>query len=142
MNDRVPVAAAVGAGAHVGQADHPGAAREILDPAAILGVSVSTTDEALTAEIAGADYLGVTVWATPTKPEAEPQGLDGLRVIVRESPLPVVGIGGIHAGNATEVLDAGAAGVCMVSAVGAAPDPVRATETLVEAVRRWEEGTR
>ncbi len=141
VNDRVPVAAAVGAGAHVGQADDPGAARETLDPAAILGVSVSTTDEARAAEIAGADYLGVTVWATPTKPEAEPRGLDGLRAIARETPLPVVGIGGIHAGNAAEVLDTGAAGVCVVSAVGAAPDPVRATEILVEAVRRWEEGT-
>jgi thiamine monophosphate synthase len=53
-----------------------------------------------------------------------------------------VGIGGIHAGNAVEVLDAGAAGICVVSAVGVASDPVRATETLVEAVRRWEEGTR
>jgi thiamine-phosphate pyrophosphorylase len=142
VNDRVPVAAAVGAGAHVGQADAPGAAREILDPAAVLGVSVSTTDEARAAEIAGADYLGVTVWVTPTKPEAEPRGLDGLRAIARETSLPVVGIGGIHAGNAAEVLDAGAAGVCVVSAVGAAPDPVRATETLVEAVRRWEEGPR
>jgi thiamine-phosphate pyrophosphorylase len=64
-----------------------------------------------------------------------------LRAIARETPLPVVGIGGIHAGNAAEVLDTGAAGVCVVSAVGAAPDPVRATEILVEAVRRWEEGT-
>ncbi len=140
VNDRVPVAAAVGAGAHVGQADDPGAARELLDPAAVLGVSVSTTEEARAAEIAGADYLGVTVWATPTKPEAEPRGLEGLRTIARETSLPVVGIGGIHAGNAAEVLDAGAAGVCVVSAVGAAPDPVRATETLVEAVHRWEEG--
>ena len=141
VNDRVPVAAAVGVGAHVGQADDPGAAREILDPAAVLGVSVSTTDEARAAEIAGADYLGVTVWATRTKPEAEPRGLGGLRAIARETSLPVVGIGGIHAGNTAEVLDAGAAGVCVVSAVGAAPDPVRATEALVEAVRRWEEGT-
>jgi thiamine-phosphate pyrophosphorylase len=141
VNDRVRVAATVGAGAHVGQADDPGAARQILDQAAVLGVSVSTTDEARAAEIAGADYLGVTVWATPTKPEAEPRGLDGLRTIARTTSLPVVGIGGIHAGNAAEVLDAGAAGVCVVSAVGAAPDPVRATEALVEAVHRWEGGT-
>ena len=141
VNDRVPVAAAVGAGAHVGQADDPGAARQILDQAAVLGVSVSTADEARAAEIAGADYLGVTVWATPTKPEAEPRGLDALRTIARETSLPVVGIGGVHAGNAAKVLDAGAAGVCVVSAVGAAPDPVRATEALVEAVHRWEEGT-
>ena len=140
VNDRVAVAASVGAGAHVGQGDDPGSAREILDPTAVLGVSVSTTDEARAAEVAGADYLGVTVWATPTKPEAEPRGLDGLRTIAREISLPVVGVGGIHAGNAADVLEAGAAGIGVVSAVGAAPDPVRATETLVDAVHRWEEG--
>ena len=140
VNDRVTVAASVGAGAHVGQGDDPGSAREILDPPAVLGVSVSTTDEARAAEVAGADYLGVTVWATPTKPEAEPRGLDGLRAIAREISLPVVGVGGIHAGNAADVLEAGAAGIGVVSAVGAAQDPVRATETLVDAVHRWEEG--
>ena len=142
VNDRVGVASMIGAGAHVGQGDDPAAAREIVGRNAILGVSVSTTDEARVAEIAGADYLGVTVWATPTKPEAEPRGLDGLREIARATSLPVVGIGGIHAGNASEVMDAGAAGICVVSAVGAAPDPVRATEVLVDAVRRWEEGVR
>lgn len=140
VNDRVAVAAGVGAGAHVGQSEDPGAAREILEPTAILGVSVSTTDEARAAQVAGADYLGVTVWATPTKPEAEPRGLDGLRTIARETALPVVGIGGIRAENAADVLDAGAAGIGVVSAVGAAPDPVRATEELVDAVHRWEEG--
>jgi thiamine-phosphate pyrophosphorylase len=141
INDRVGVASMIGAGVHLGQGDDPGGARQVLGPNAVLGVSVSTADEAHAAEVAGADYLGVTVWATPTKPEAEPRGLDDLRTIARETSLPVVGIGGIHAGNAAEVLDAGAAGVCVVSAVGAAPDPVRATEALVEAVHRWEEGT-
>ena len=140
VNDRVAVAASVGAGAHVGQGDGPGSAREVLDPTAVLGVSVSTTGEARAAEVAGADYLGVTVWATPTKPDAEPRGLVGLRTIAREISLPVVGVGGIHAGNAADVLEAGAAGIGVVSAVGAAPDPVRATETLVDAVHRWEEG--
>ena len=52
----------------------------------------------------------------------------------------MVGIGGIRAENAADVLDAGAAGIGVVSAVGAAPDPVRATEALVDAVHRWEEG--
>jgi thiamine-phosphate pyrophosphorylase len=52
----------------------------------------------------------------------------------------VVGIGGVHSWNAADVLDAGAAGICVVSAVGAAPDPVRATEALMDAVARWEEG--
>jgi thiamine-phosphate pyrophosphorylase len=142
VNDRVAVAASVGAGAHVGQDDDPGSARGILDPSAVLGVSVSTIEQARAAEVAGADYLGVTVWATRTKPEAEPAGLDGLRSIAGETALPVVGIGGVRAANAADVLDAGAVGICVVSAVGAAPDPVGATAALVDAVDRWEEGKR
>ena len=141
VNDRPSVAAQVGAGAHVGQDDDPASARRVLGPDAVLGVSVSTPDEALGAERDGADYLGVTVWATPTKPEAAPRGLDGLRAVVEATSLPVVGIGGIHAANAREVLDAGAAGVCVISAVGEAPDPERATRELVDAVNGWE-GTR
>lgn len=139
VNDRPAVAAQVGGGVHVGQDDGPVAAREIIGADAVLGVSVSTPDEAVAAEREGADYLGVTVWATPTKPEAAPRGLDGLRAVVGATSLPVVGIGGINAGNAGDVLDAGAAGVCVVSAVGAAPDPERATRELAEAVHTWEE---
>jgi thiamine-phosphate diphosphorylase len=142
VNDRVAVAARVGAGAHVGQGDDPGSARASLGADPVLGVSVSTAQEARTADAAGADYLGVTVWATPTKAEAEPRGLEGLREIVGSTALPVVGIGGIQAGNAREVLDAGAAGICVVSAVGAAPDPEHATRALVEVVDTWEEGVR
>ncbi len=141
VNDRPAVAAQVGAGAHVGQDDDHVSARRVLGADAVLGVSVSTPGEALAAERDGADYLGVTVWATPTKPEAAPRGLDGLRAVVEATSLPVVGIGGIHAANAREVLDAGAAGLCVVSAVGAAPDPERATRELVDAVHAWE-GTR
>ena len=142
VNDRVAVAARVGVGAHVGQGDDPGSARASLGADPVLGISVSTAQEARTAEAAGADYLGVTVWATPTKAEAEPRGLEGLREIVGSTALPVVGIGGIHAGNAREVLDAGAAGICVVSAVGAAPDPERATRALADVVQGWEEGVR
>ena len=66
--------------------------------------------EARAAEAAGADHLGVTVWATETKPEAAPIGLAGLRGITAATALPVVGIGGIRVANARDVLDAGAAG--------------------------------
>lgn len=137
LNDRPAVAASIGVGAHVGQDDDPASARQVIGPDAALGVSVSTPQEALAAE-GDADYLAVTVWATPTKPEASPRGLDGLRAVVAATRLPVVGIGGIHAENAHQVLDAGAAGVCVVSAVGAAPDPERATRELVDAVNTWE----
>jgi thiamine-phosphate pyrophosphorylase len=135
VNDRVDVAAAVGAGAHVGQADDPRAARTLLGPRAVLGISVSTVEEARAAVSAGADYLGVTVWATATKPAAEPTGIQGVRAVADATPLPVVAIGGIDATNAREVLeDGGASGVAVVSAVGAAADPVAATRDLVDAV--------
>ena len=98
------------AGAHVGQADDPQRARRRLGTDRVLGVSVGDVDEAVAAERAGADYLGVTVWSTSTKPEAEARGLEGLRDVVAATALPVVGIGGIDAGNAALVLDAGAVG--------------------------------
>jgi thiamine-phosphate pyrophosphorylase len=135
VNDRVAVALESGAdGAHVGQDDDPAAARARLGPAPILGVSVGSADEARAADAAGADYLGVTVWATATKPDARPGGLDAVREIAGATGLPVVGIGGIDASNAAEVLAAGASGVAVVSAVGAADDPVEATRSLVRAV--------
>ncbi len=139
VNDRVEVAIASGAdGAHVGQDDDPTAAREVLGPERVLGVSVLAPEEAETAAAAGADYLGVTIWATPTKPEAVPVDLDGLRSIVRATRLPVVGIGGIHIGNVHDVLAAGAAGVAVVSAVGAAPDPVAATARFAAVVHAFD----
>ncbi|HEX6231475.1 MAG TPA: thiamine phosphate synthase [Actinomycetota bacterium] len=142
VNDRVGVAAELGCGAHVGQDDDVGRARSTLGPGPVLGVSVSNPVEARAAEAAGGDYLGVTVWATPTKPEAVAVGLGGLRAVVGSSTLPVVGIGGITVRNAVEVLVAGAAGVAVVSAVGWAPDPEAATRELVEVVHGWRARTR
>jgi thiamine-phosphate pyrophosphorylase len=135
VNDRINIAVAVWAGgAHVGQGDDPESARERLGPRGVLGISVATPEQAEAAERAGADYLGVTVFATPTKAEAVPIGLDGLRSIVEATSLPVVGVGGIDPSNARRVLATGAAGVAVVSAVGTASDPVAATRRLVEAV--------
>jgi thiamine-phosphate pyrophosphorylase len=136
VNDRINVAVAVGAGgAHVGQGDHPESARERLGPRGVLGISVATPEQAEAAETAGADYVGVTVFATPTKTEAVPIGLDGLRSIGESTSLAVVGVGGIVLSNPREVLATGAAGVAVVSAVGTASVPVAATRRLVESVR-------
>ena len=135
VNDRLAIAVESGAdGAHVGQDDDPGAARERLGPGPVLGVSVGDAEEARAAEAAGADYVGVTVWATPTKPRARAGGLGAVRTVAAATHLPVVGIGGIDASNAAAVIDAGASGVAVISAVGAADDPVEATRALVRAV--------
>jgi len=131
VNDRVEVAVRCGAdGVHIGQDDHPAIARARLGAERILGVSVGNVEEAQAAEAAGADYLGVTVWATATKPEAVPAGPEGLGDVARATALPVVGIGGIHAANARDVFAAGAAGIAVISAVAAAEDPVAAVREL------------
>jgi thiamine-phosphate pyrophosphorylase len=137
VNDRIDVAVAASAhGVHVGQDDEPEAARTALGPDRVLGISVRDPGQARAAVAAGADYLGVTVWSTATKPEADAGGTDGLSAVAAASPLPVVGIGGIDATNAAEVIRAGAAGVAVISAVAAAPDPARATGELRSAVDR------
>src|SRR5207245_7680002 len=114
VNDRTDVAVAAGAhGAHLGQTDDLGDARRRLGPRRVLGVSVEDTTQAREAREVDPDYLGVTVWPSRTKPEAVPHGLEALSEIARTSGLPVVGIGGIDAANARDVLRAGAAGVAV-----------------------------
>lgn len=139
VNDEVTVAAQVGAdGVHLGQRDrerwgeHWPAVRDRVG-GMLLGVSVEDAEQAREATAAGADYLGVTVHATTTKFDARPVGLATLRSVVAATDLPVVAIGGLHTGNAAEVLAAGAAGVAVISAVAQADDPVTAVRALVAA---------
>jgi len=143
VNDRVGVAVACDAsGAHVGQDDDPHEARRVLGPERILGVSVTGAAEARAAEAAGADYLGVTVWQTSTKPEALAIGLEGIRAVVGATALPVVGIGGIDAGNGRDVLAAGAAGIAVIGAVATAEDPTQAVRELRASVDDFYEESR
>lgn len=137
VNDRVDVAMAVGAdGVHLGQDDIPLAlARQILGEDKIIGISVSTVEEALEAEKGGADYLGVgAVFSTPTKPEAKGIGLEGLAAIRRAVFLPLVAVGGITAENAAAVIKAGADAIAVVSAIVAAADIRQAAQELLEKV--------
>lgn len=138
VNDRVDVALAAGAdGVHLGQQDMPiEVARRLGPPGWIIGVSAESLEDAVRAEREGADYIGVSpVFATPTKTDtALPLGLDGLRAIRRAVRLPLVAIGGIHEGNAREVIEAGADGLAVVSAIMAAPDPRAAAARLRAAV--------
>lgn len=138
VNDRADIALAAGAdGVHVGQDDLPCAeVRRLVGPEMLIGVSVGNAREALAAERAGADYLGVSpLFATPTKPDAPPPtGLEGLRQIRAATSLPLVAIGGIQAGHAAEVLRAGANGLAVVSAILAAADPEAAARELAAAI--------
>ncbi|MCL9813958.1 thiamine phosphate synthase [Natranaeroarchaeum aerophilus] len=141
VNDRVDVAVAAEAdGVHLGDDDLPVApARDQLGEDAIIGRSVSTVAAAATAEENGADYLGVgAVYATSSKDvDADEQaiGLDTLTEIAEAVDIPIVGIGGVTPGRAADVVEAGADGVAVISAITAADDPEDATRALAEAVR-------
>lgn len=134
INDRIDVALACEAdGVHLGQADMPPEqARRLLPPHVFIGWSVESLGDVARSATLPVDYLGVSpVFATPTKTDTKaPWGLEGLRQIRAASPLPLVAIGGIHAGNAAAVLDAGADGLAVVSAVCAADDPCAAAAAL------------
>ena len=141
VNDRIDIAYAIGAdGVHLGQSDPSvSTAREILGPAATIGVSVSTVSEARLAAISGADYLGVgAIYGTDSKPDAETAddglGVDQLAKIVEAVTIPVIAIGGITAENAAGPIAAGASGVAAISAITAADDPTAATRELRAAV--------
>lgn len=125
VDDDVDLALACGAdGAHVGQSDlAAGEARKKLGPDKILGVSAQTVEQALAAERAGADYLGVgAVFPTGSKADAEDVSLDTLRAICRAVSIPVVAIGGIGAHNVEQLRGSGICGVAVISAIFAAKD--------------------
>lgn len=143
VNDRVHLVRTVGAdGAHIGQGDlDPIAARAIIGPDAVLGLSVQTRSHLAAADRLPPrviDYLGVgPVWAQNTKSDAaEPGGPALLADLVARSRWPCVAIGGIDAARARLVRDTGAAGVAVVSAICGQPDVGAATGRLR---RAWDE---
>ena len=139
INDNVEVALACGAaGVHLGQQDMPIAqARRMAGPDLILGASAHTVQEALEAQAAGADYLGVgAVFSTSTKADASPLPLTTLREICAAVSIPVVAIGGITETNLLQLTGCGAAGVAVVSAIFGALDPGAATARLVRLARQ------
>ena len=135
VNDRPDVARAAGAdGVHLGQDDLPvAAARRVLGPDAIVGVSTHDLDEARAADAAGADYLGVgPIYATASKTGAlPPRGPALVRAVRAEIRRPLVAIGGITPETAAAVLAAGADSVAMIAALVDTPDPAAAVRDLL-----------
>ncbi len=135
VNDRVDIALAIGAdGVHLGVTDlSPADARAISPSGFIIGYS---PDDASDGAGAVADYLGIgPVYGTSSKSDAgDALGLEAFGSRVFESPVPVVGIGGITAGNAAPVMGAGAVGVAVISAILREPDPENAARRLRAAI--------
>jgi thiamine-phosphate pyrophosphorylase len=138
LNDRPDLVDACGAdGVHVGRSDLPVEdARSLIGPERLLGLSVSTQDEL--DDVAGADYVGVTAFTTPTKEDAVAGGLELLRAAARTLTVPWFAIGGIDLSNVAEIDAAGAPGVAVVRAIRDAPDPEAAAWMLRSALDRQE----
>lgn len=139
INDEVEIAKAVDAdGVHIGQSDKELVeTRSILGPDKIIGVSVQTVEQAIKAEKNGADYLGVgSVFTTATKPDADDVSLDMLRAICDAVSVPVVAIGGIHAGNIMDLKGTHVDGIAVVSAIFAAQNIKKDTAELLKIAKQ------
>ena len=139
VNDFADLAVALDAdGVHVGQDDLPAdAARAVVGPERLVGLSVSAVSEAVEAQGGDADYLGFgALFPTATKLDAEPAGPSLLAEARRRvrATMPLVGIGGVTTANLDAAIRAGAAAVAVVSAVFGAADSGRATRELIAAI--------
>lgn len=139
INDRVDLALAVRAdGVHLGPDDLPvSAAQRLLGPAAIIGASAGTPEEAIEAEAEGASYLGVgCIYGTASKSDAgEPIGVVRLAEIRAVVSIPLVAIGGVTAAHIPALVAAGADGIAVISAVTRAKNMKTATRGLVSAMK-------
>lgn len=134
INDDVDIALAADAdGVHVGQEDlAAGRAREVLGPDKIVGVSAHNVTEALAAQAAGADYLGVgAAFVTGTKTDAKPITRETIHAVTAAVEIPAVAIGGITRENLPQLSGCGLAGVAVVSALFAQSDVKAAARELL-----------
>ncbi len=138
VNDSVSIAEAARAdGVQLGEQSRSAAsARATTARPILIGRSVHDADGARAASEQGADLLiAGAVFDSPTHPGQPPAGVELVRRAVDASVAPVVGIGGITAANAGEVVAAGAAGVAVISEILGDADPARAAARLADAVR-------
>lgn len=129
-------------GVHVGQDDvSVEQARELLGPAAIIGLSTHSEEQIAASAERPVDYISVgPIWETPTKQGRPAVGLDLIRHAAARAPHPFFAIGGIDPGNAGEVVAAGAERLCAVRAIRDAGDPEAAATALRQAFAESERG--
>lgn len=138
INDNVEIALAMEAdGVHVGQSDMAaGDVRKKLGDDKIIGVSAQTVEQALLAEKAGADYLGVgAVFPTSSKDNANEVTYETLKAICSAVSIPVVAIGGITQENVHRLAGSGICGAAVISAIYAEPNIKKAAVELKKAVK-------
>jgi thiamine-phosphate pyrophosphorylase len=126
-------------GVHLPAGSDAAAARALLGPAKIIGVSIHTITEAEAIDLRAADYaLAGPAFETPSKPGYGPEiGRKGLAEIARASRVPVLAIGGINTARVGEVIAAGCAGVAVMGGVMRAPDPAREVSALIATLKGY-----
>jgi thiamine-phosphate pyrophosphorylase len=138
INDRADVALAVGAaGVHVGNEDVPAAQlRRIAPPGFLIGASVGSDDEI--PDAAGADYVGIgPIYGSASKLDAGTAiGFETFARLAAATQRPAVAIGGITPATAPDAIAAGAAGIAVIAAIFAEPDPEAAARALRTAIDR------
>jgi thiamine-phosphate pyrophosphorylase len=140
INDRVDVAVAIDAdGVHLGHESMPvDAVRKIVGPKMFIGVSTHNLDEAKNAEAGGADFVTFgPIFSTPSKKSyGAPVGVEALRTVKKHVQIPVFGLGGIRIDTTSQVLQAGADGIAMISAIVSADDIAQAAHDMVHEIAR------
>jgi thiamine-phosphate pyrophosphorylase len=138
INDRIDVALALeGVGVHLRSNSLPvSVARQVLGTQRLLGISVHSVEEGLSAQSQGVDYIVLgPIYGTPSKQMFGPSlGIHTLEKACRLVRLPIFGIGGVTAARAREMRRAGAFGVAVITAVLGAADVESATRELFDAV--------
>ncbi|MCV2875052.1 thiamine phosphate synthase [Rhodobacteraceae bacterium XHP0102] len=138
INDDIEAAIAADVdGVHIGQEDiAPDLARARLGRGKIIGLSCETPEQVAAADPTLVDYLGLgPVFATATKTDHKPAiGMTGLAEMAGAAALPSVAIGGLKAHHARGAIEAGCAGVAVVSAICGQPDPNQAALRFIQAM--------
>lgn len=139
INDRVDVAMASGAdGVHLGGKSIPiTGARRVAGEKMFIGASTHSVEEAKNAEDEGADFvtLGPVFDTTSKRQYGKPLGLDVIRRAAAELSVPVFAIGGIKLEHMKDVLDSGACGVALISAILASDSVKSSSENFVRTMK-------
>jgi len=135
INDRMDIAQAVKAdGVHLGQSDMPiEKAREILKDRFLIGATARNADEAVKAELLGADYIGSgAIFGTSTKDDAKKLEMEELKKIIESVKIPVFAIGGININNVSMLKNIGLQGICSVSGILSEKDCKKAVDIMLK----------
>lgn len=139
INDRIDLMLALNAdGVHLGRTDLPlDVGRKLIGNNKIMGYSVNTLPHLEHAISHGTDYVGIgPIFPTQTKTDtADAIGLNGITKLTSQSPIPCVAIGSVNATNCTDIIKAGAHGICVISAILTASNIAEQTQRLRQLIR-------